>query len=338
VSAARIDAATARAADAATVHAAFAATAAARPTAPFLRVLDSVAARYGVPAGDLSYGEAAARVERLRAALAAAGYGHGHRVALLLENRPAFFLAWLALNALGCSVVPINADLRAAELEYLFGHAEPELAVSIESHAPRLREAAAASGSGTPVVAAAALELVALGAPVLQPLPPARRRAPRAGAPDPDTECGLLYTSGTTGRPKGCVLGQRLLPARRPLVRRASAAWPRCAPGEDVLVTPLPMVHMNAMAYSTMAMVLTGGCIVPLDRFHPSRWWSDVRAARATVVHYLGRDAGDADGRRALARRPRARGALRIRRRGRPAPARRVRGALRLSRCSRPGR
>jgi acyl-CoA synthetase (AMP-forming)/AMP-acid ligase II len=58
--------------------------------------------------------------------------------------------------------------------------------------------------------------------------------------------------------------------------------------GEERLITPLPMVHMNAMAYSTMAMILCGGCIVPLDRFHPVTWWDSVRAAQATIVHYLG--------------------------------------------------
>jgi acyl-CoA synthetase (AMP-forming)/AMP-acid ligase II len=45
---------------------------------------------------------------------------------------------------------------------------------------------------------------------------------------------------------------------------------------------------MNAMAYSTMVMLLTGGCVVPLDRFHPDTWWESVRESRATIVHYLG--------------------------------------------------
>ena len=45
---------------------------------------------------------------------------------------------------------------------------------------------------------------------------------------------------------------------------------------------------MNAMAYSTMAMIVSGGCIVQLDRFHPRTWWSAVRESRATIVHYLG--------------------------------------------------
>ena len=59
-------------------------------------------------------------------------------------------------------------------------------------------------------------------------------------------------------------------------------------PGTERLITPLPMVHMNAMACSTMAMILAGGCIVPLDRFHPGTWWRSVRESRATIVHYLG--------------------------------------------------
>jgi len=58
--------------------------------------------------------------------------------------------------------------------------------------------------------------------------------------------------------------------------------------GVERLITPLPMSHMNAMAYSTMVMLLTGGCIVALDRFHPASWWSSVRDSRATIVHYLG--------------------------------------------------
>jgi acyl-CoA synthetase (AMP-forming)/AMP-acid ligase II len=58
--------------------------------------------------------------------------------------------------------------------------------------------------------------------------------------------------------------------------------------GAERLLTPLPMTHMNAMACSTMAMLLTGGCIIPLDRFHPRTWWDSVRRSKATVLHYLG--------------------------------------------------
>ena len=95
-----------------TVAGAFEGAARAWPDRPFLCVLPETADVYGIAAGEMTYRTVAARVGELRAAYARAGYGHGHRVGLLLENRPAFFLHWFALNGLGVSVVPINADLR----------------------------------------------------------------------------------------------------------------------------------------------------------------------------------------------------------------------------------
>jgi len=71
-----------------------------------------------------------------------AGYGHGHRAGLMLESRPAFFFHWLALNALGVSVVPMSSEWRRAELEYLVGHSEICVAVVPEGRERELRCAA----------------------------------------------------------------------------------------------------------------------------------------------------------------------------------------------------
>src|SRR5436853_3276776 len=99
-----------------TVHERFAATARLAPHEEFLFVDAATAAAYGIEAGTITWAQASAEVTRLRAAYAAAGYGHGHRVGLLLENRPAFLFHWFALNGVGASVVPINAEMRALEL------------------------------------------------------------------------------------------------------------------------------------------------------------------------------------------------------------------------------
>ena len=107
-------------------------TAVAQPKLPCLAVPPRSQRDYD-PEGLLwSYGEVAARASRLIERYAAAGYGHGHRVSLLLENRPAFMLHFLALNALGCWVVPLNPDFRQDDLAYVLGHSEVDLVVTLK--------------------------------------------------------------------------------------------------------------------------------------------------------------------------------------------------------------
>jgi acyl-CoA synthetase (AMP-forming)/AMP-acid ligase II len=91
-----------------TVFEAFMATAGAAPDHAFLAVPAAPGRAYHPDGVEFSYGRTRAETLRLRDVYAAAGYGHGHRVALLLENRPEFFFHYLALNALGCGIVPIN--------------------------------------------------------------------------------------------------------------------------------------------------------------------------------------------------------------------------------------
>jgi acyl-CoA synthetase (AMP-forming)/AMP-acid ligase II len=259
-----------------TVYEAFRATLHRYPENEFLCILPQTAARYGIGACSYSYADAAREVETLERKYRAASVGLPHRVGLMLENRPAFFFHWLALNALGASVVPINPEWRRAELEYLVGHSEIRVAVVPLDRVEELKRAGVASGRALTVTTA---DLASLDEAV-----PTARAAERPG---PDTECALLYTSGTTGRPKGCVLpNEYFLWAGHWYASIGGLC--QVSPGTERLITPLPMSHMNAMAYSTMVMLLTGGCLVPLDRFHPDTWWDSVRESRATIVHYLG--------------------------------------------------
>ncbi len=259
-----------------TVHQVFSATAARTPDAEFLFTESVTAAAYGIEAGAIRWSEAAAQVERLRDAYAAAGYGHGHRVGLLLENRPAFLFHWFALNALGASVVPINADMRSAELSYLIGHSEIGLAVTLPERAADLRAAGALAG--------VAFETMGPDDAV----PAAKTIAPHASEPiGADTECALLYTSGTTGRPKGCILSNTYFVNAGEWYAALDGV---CSVRRDAerVMTPLPLTHMNAMACSTMVVLVAGGCLVQLDRFHPKSWLQSARESGATIVHYLG--------------------------------------------------
>src|SRR5260370_38872735 len=89
-----------------TVYEAFLRSAVSHEHKDFLCIESRTAEQYSIQARSYSYGQAAAEVELLRSRYAGAGLGYGHRVGLMLENRPTFFFHWLALNALGVSVVP----------------------------------------------------------------------------------------------------------------------------------------------------------------------------------------------------------------------------------------
>ncbi len=241
---------------------------------PFLHVLPETAAAYGIESGEITYGAMLARATALRDAYRQKGYAAGERVGLLLENRPAFFEHWFALNAIGVSVVPINPDLRLGELQYMIAHSDMRSAVVIPS---RQRDIAAA---------AAELQHFDVFGPDEQ-IPAHGSSTPPTTEPTREAECALLYTSGTTGRPKGCVLTNSYF--------HNAGAWYlnigghiQLSPGSERMLTPLPLFHMNAMATSTMTMIMSGGCLTILDRFHPATWWQSVRMSNASIVHYLG--------------------------------------------------
>ena len=97
---------------------AFAATVKAHPDKSFLCIPAKAGRDYLPEGAEFTYAQAMARIEPLRALYASSGIGHGHRVALLMGNRPEHFFHLFALNALGAGIVPLNPDAMADELLY----------------------------------------------------------------------------------------------------------------------------------------------------------------------------------------------------------------------------
>ncbi|GAC1408492.1 MAG: hypothetical protein NVSMB64_16780 [Candidatus Velthaea sp.] len=216
-------------------------------------------------------------VRRRIAWYAAAGYGPGHRVAILFDQRPEFVFHHFALNARGCTVVPISPDYRVDEIAYLLEHAEAALVLAIASRLDDVRGAASSLAPAPPVMRFDALDEA----------PPSPTFPARAGTPGATSEAGLIYTSGTTGRPKGCVLTNEYFHTWATwFVTRGS--YLRLRYGEERLLNPLPLHHANALSISLPTMLITGGALVFPDRFHASTWWHDVVACDVTAVQFQG--------------------------------------------------
>ncbi len=226
---------------------------------------------------EVSYRETLAQVEKMKAIYAAAGYGLGHRVAILFEQRPEFVFHYYALNALGVSVVPINPDYRVEEIHYVVEHSESSLIVGVDKRAQDLAEV-------VKLLAGACAHVSFDHFPAA--LPPAPTPA-QAGTPAYDTEAALLYTSGTTGKPKGCILTNEYFHTFGECYLQVGGAL-TMQEGVERLFNPLPLHHANCLSISMPAMLMSGGCLIFPDRFHASTWWKDLVASRATVVQFQG--------------------------------------------------
>jgi len=258
------------------LYALFRQSAQAFATHPFLAVPSRLTATWEVP-NEIRYGDALERVDALKARYAARGVGEGDRVALAFESRPEFIFHYLALNGLGVCVVPLNTDLTVAELSYQLEHSGCGAVVGLPSLRPLLDSAIAATRRPLPLSISGPEGMRSLWRPegrAASSLKPAERPA------------AILYTSGTTGRPKGCVLSNVYLQEAAGYILQLP---PHLAfeIGEERQMNPLPLYHINAMN-SLGSAIVTGSCYVMAGRFSATNWWSDVADTRATRFKYLG--------------------------------------------------
>lgn len=256
------------------VYGAFRAAEQAYAARPMLYLPELTAKLYGTTASTFTYADVRRLTDHAFDAYRSAGFGAGDRVALILENRPEFFVHFLALNRLGVSTVPIHHELSAEEVAYRLSHSEASLVIALPVHLELAVAACRLANADIPVVA--------MGDAV--PIRPGTTTPVKVNE---QTEAAILYTSGSTGEPKGCLLSNEYFLLMGQWYLNAGGLCELSPVGER-LISPLPLSHMNALACSFMAMMMSGGCLIQLDRFHPSIWWRTVRESRAKIVHYLG--------------------------------------------------
>lgn len=222
---------------------------------------------------------------RLATGLSQLGFRPGERAALLMANHPEFVEMLIASGIIGLTLVPVDPRTPPDRLAYMLTKtrcsllmAEPEAlqsALAVRDACPDLRLIAVLGGQPSPQTAGVVLYNSLQASTASSDLTALRRPA--------DEDMQILFTSGTTGNPKGIVFSHRKF---TDTARLASMSF---GYGEgDILYSGLSLTHANAQLVTLGAALVRGLPVVFSRRFSKSRMWSTVREHRCTSLTLLG--------------------------------------------------
>jgi len=223
-----------------------------------------------------SYADFDGYVNRTARMLQSLGVGGGDKVNLHLGNCLEFLLLWFAAAKIGAVIMPTNVAATAGELEYLIDHSECRLMFTQPAYLEVAREV---QGRCARVEAIVVCGASANGDGQFFDDLVSTRSDQR-----PDTQCdqsgevAILYTSGTTSRPKGV-----LVTNANYIYAGETVAKALCLSREDRHLVVLPLFHGNAQYYSTMSTLVTGASMVLSSRFSASRFFDQAIRHECTV-------------------------------------------------------
>lgn len=209
------------------------------------------------------------RVNQLGRWLVQKGINKGDVVAVFLGNSPLFYEAWLACGAIGAVLLPINTASTASELDYFLEHSESKGFI----YEKELVDASHIETAGQRNLAfcqdgdlAWSEELSLLSAENID------------CAVTPADVAAIMYTSGTTAKPKGVLITHE----NYLFAGHSSVLYQQLTPADRYFIF-LPLFHVNSQYYTSMAMLVCGGTIVLERRFSSSTFWDTVAKHQPTV-------------------------------------------------------
>jgi len=208
--------------------------------------------------------------DRLAAALLAEGIRAGDRVGLYCPNVADFVRCYLAILKAEALVVPINLLLHPDEIAFILN----DCGVKGLCVHPSLLETARKARAPVPILSFQHI----IGTDDRPPRTD-ETQAPGSSSPDGDRDAVILYTSGTTGHPKGAVLTHANLAANAQAVAQALDLQP----GQERVLVVLPMFHAFAATVGILAPLLSGNALIPVPRFDPTLITAAVSDWRATL-------------------------------------------------------
>ncbi|MGH8617613.1 MAG: AMP-binding protein [Burkholderiales bacterium] len=222
----------------------------------------------------LTYGALQARTGTLGRFLLARGLAKGDKVALMLHNGLQTARLLIGTMAAGFTVAPLNLLAQPSQLAYVLDHSDTKLVFTSADLADRLR---------------AALEKVPRAVEVVVIDPDAEEFLDAAALPDtplpevsPEDDCLLMYTSGTTGQPKGVLHTHASVTAGGRYTSEAHALGP-----DDRVLCAMPLYHINGQIVTGVAPLVHGGSVVMPHRFSVSNYWELVARHRCTWINVV---------------------------------------------------
>lgn len=226
---------------------------------------------------DVTFQDFNSSVAALASGLLGAGVEAGNRVLVMMKNSLEMVHTWMATNRIGAVWVPVNTDWRSITLKSAVTAADATLAIVDSQYVDLIEETGAFKRDSIWILGSSG------NSQDLSKLYQHENPLKDTFAATPATTSAFLYTSGTTGKSKPCILSHEYFIIQATLLIESCKLRT-----DDVLYCPFPLFHADATALTVIPAILLGATAALAPKFTASRFWDEIRETKATVYDFMG--------------------------------------------------
>ncbi|MDQ0216114.1 crotonobetaine/carnitine-CoA ligase [Oikeobacillus pervagus] len=237
----------------------------------------------------ISYSQLYNRIQRTTNGLLEIGIRSEDTVCIMMDNGPEYLDIWMSLSFLGAISVPLNVHLKGEGLQYIIQHSESKVIFVDHDYLPNVLACLEKIPQSFQVIVISNepvgerivfphLKIISYASLL------SNNQSYSLSAVDPGSIHSILYTSGTTGRPKGVMLTHAsFIESARSFANQMIGVQQ-----DDILYTCLPLFHINAQAHTVLGSISKNATIALSEKFSASKFWDEIRFYQATIFNSLG--------------------------------------------------